>query len=70
MQFSWDSGLNTAHGKSIVKEGATEYLWLADNETGQVIKTTVDGEIVMRIERPGVQVYKGGKYAPTGVTVN
>ena len=55
----------------IVKESNTEYLFLADNESCGVVKTTLDGEAVLDIERPDIQVYaEGGKYAPTDVAVN
>ena len=31
LQSSWDSGLTEAHGITLVKEGDSEYLWIADN---------------------------------------
>ena len=31
LQRSWNSGLTEAHGMTLVKEGETEYLWIADN---------------------------------------
>ena len=31
VQRSWDLGLNEAHGITLVKDGDTEYLWIADN---------------------------------------
>ena len=31
LRSSWDSGLTEAHGITLVKEGGTEYLWMADN---------------------------------------
>ena len=31
VERSWDLGLNEAHGITLVKDGDTEYLWIADN---------------------------------------
>jgi len=71
LENSWTATVQNAHGMEIVKEGNTEYLFLADNTTGGVVKTTLDGEVVLNIERPDIQVYaQGGKYSPTGVAVN
>ena len=39
----------------IVKEDGIEYLWMADNETGAVVKSTLDGEVVMSIEKPDLE---------------
>lgn len=65
----WDATVQNAHGMSIVKEGDEEYLWLADNLSAQVLKTTLDGQVVMSVERPDLDVYREGKYSPTGVAV-
>lgn len=70
LKQSWDSGLSTAHGMFIANDGNTEHLWLADNETEQVIKTTLNGQRLMEIQRPDLKVYEEGKYAPTSVVVN
>ena len=59
-----------AHGMSLVNEGGSEFLWMADNTTGKVIKITLDGETVMRIQRPDIDVYREGKYSPTSVAVD
>jgi DNA-binding beta-propeller fold protein YncE len=31
LKRSWDSGVTEGHGMTLVKEGGTEYLWIADN---------------------------------------
>ena len=67
---SWASGLTNAHGMTLVKEGQSEYLWLADNKSAQVVKTTLNGDTVMSLQRPDLPVYGEGKYSPTGVAVN
>jgi hypothetical protein len=67
---SWNGTVDNAHGMTIVKEGGAEYLWLADNTTGKVVKTTLGGELVMSIDRPDIEVYRDGRYSPPGVAVN
>ena len=67
---SWASSLTNAHGMTLVKEGQSEYLWLADNKSAQVVKTTLNGDTVMSLQRPDLPVYGEGKYSPTGVAVN
>jgi len=69
VERSWNTTIQNAHGMALVKEGNTEYLWMACNDTGQVLKTTLDGQTVMGIERPDLEVYREGKYSPTGTAV-
>ena len=58
-----------AHGLSAVIDDGTEYLWLTDQSTGEVVKVTLDGEPVQSIERPpGYDT--GGKYSPTWAAQN
>ena len=83
---SWDIPLTDAHGMTLVEEDGTEYLWIADNRAkrqaslgyeypegprkGQVLKTTLDGQRVMSLERPDIDVYREQEYSPTWVAVN
>ena len=83
---SWDSGVLEGHGMAIVKEADTEYLWIADNgvknvketgytwlpegKTGQVVKMTLDGQRVLKLQPPELPVYKKGQFAPTSIAVN
>jgi hypothetical protein len=70
LKKSWDAPVENAHGMTLVQESDEEFLWLADNLTGRVMKTTIDGEVVMSIDQPDVKIYKeGGNYAPTDVAV-
>ena len=66
----WQGDFADAHGMTLVNEGGTEFLWIADNGSkrshsheydyapgagdapGQVIKATLDGELVMTLETP------------------
>lgn len=81
-----ETGLTEGHGITLTREGDVDYLWIADTgakrlpETdygyasgpggGQVVKMTLDGEIVLTLERPDLEVYRDGKYQPTSVAVN
>ena len=69
---SWDSTLTGAHGMTLVREDGSEYLWLADEnrDAPAVIKTTLDGDTVMSLQRPELPVYRDGVYRPTSVAVN
>lgn len=67
---SWGDRFAGAHGMTLVKEGKTEYLWLTDQNSREVVKTTLDGKKVMNLERPNHPVYQKANYVPTWVAVN
>jgi len=83
---SWQVDLADAHGITIVKEGDAELLWIADNgrkrqhgldyqypgagARGQVLKMDLEGNVLMSLERPDLDVYQEGMYSPTLVAVN
>ena len=67
---SWESGVENAHDIVLAKEGDTEFLWFADNLSGQAVKTTLNGEHVMRLGVPDTEVYRDAEYKPTSVAVN
>jgi hypothetical protein len=58
-----------AHGLTLVEENGTEFLWLTDEVTKDVLKTTVDGEVISRIDPPGSSSGAEQKYIPTWVAV-
>ena len=60
-----------SHGMKIAKEGDKEVLWLCSLGRSEVIKLTLDGEVLMTIPFPEKSgVYKSkGEYKPTGVTI-
>lgn len=77
--------LTVGHGITVSREGADEFLWLADPGSravrvdgelqrfagpGQVVKMTMDGRAVLTLDRPELAAYSEGKYAPTSVAVN
>ncbi len=86
LRRTWDVDLTEAHGITLVKEGETEYLWVADCAdkpakdngyefrsgvfSGRVVKMTLDGQIVMELQRPDLAIYRDGTFSPTWVAVN
>jgi DNA-binding beta-propeller fold protein YncE len=58
-----------AHGLTLVGAPPDEFLWLTDQNSGEVVKTTLAGETVLPIDKPDHPVYRqGGKYSPTWAT--
>ncbi len=41
-----------AHGLTLVEQHGAEFLWLTDQETAVVVKTTIDGDIECEIVAP------------------
>ena len=65
---TWNNGYDKgAHGLTLVKEAAGEFLWLCDYATQRVLKTTLDGEEVLSLKMPPMpDVYPTpDKYKPT-----
>jgi hypothetical protein len=59
------------HGMALVSEGEREVLWLAHTARHEVLKTTLEGEVLQTIgwpEASGLYEHKG-KYRPTGVAI-
>lgn len=59
-----------AHGLTLVEEAGEEFLWLTDQETRAVVKTRLDGEVVLELHRPDLAIYETKRYVPTWVAVN
>lgn len=59
------------HGMCISKEGEQEFLYLAHLGSHAVYKTTLDGEVLWKIEWPeeSGKYERAGEYRPTGVAV-
>lgn len=71
LKSSWGDRFSGAHGMTLVKEGDAEYLWLADQNSAEVVKTTLDGKTVQTLPKPDHDAYRdGGPYIPTWVAVN
>jgi hypothetical protein len=60
-----------AHGMAVVKEGATEHLFLAHHRRHEVVKATLDGDVLMTLGYPEkAGVYKNAdEYRPTSVAI-
>jgi hypothetical protein len=56
-----------AHGLTRVLENGNEFLWLTDQFSGVVAKTTLDGEIVQTLPPPQHPKYDSEPYSPTWV---
>ncbi len=49
---SWGNTFPGAHGLTIKDEGGEEFLYITDTELGLIVKTTLDGQEVLRILNP------------------
>jgi hypothetical protein len=70
LKSMWGDRFLGAHGMTLVEEEGAEYLWLTDQESREVVKTTLDGETVMNLEQADHPIYNERKYIPTWVAVN
>ncbi len=59
-----------AHGMTLLEENGREVLWLTDEKTKRVVKTTLGGEELLSLEQPPHAVYENGEkpYIPTWAT--
>lgn len=55
----WGTDYPGAHGLTLNVEGGEDFLYIADNKRHEIIKTTIDGKVVMTIPYPK----ESGKYA-------
>lgn len=55
---SWGDRFPGAHGMTRVVEQGTEYLWLTDFKTGEVVKTSLVGETMLQLQRPDLPAYR------------
>lgn len=49
---AWGERFPGAHGMTLVREDDVEYLWLTDQDTAEVVKTTLDGTTMLRLDPP------------------
>lgn len=66
---AWGDRFLGAHGLTLVQEDAQDVLWLTDQDSGEVVKTTLSGETLLQLDKPSLAAYDTGTYAPTGVAV-
>lgn len=65
----WGDRFGGAHGLTLVEEDGEEFLWLTDQDSSEVAKTTLDGRTVLRLTAPPLSAYAEGGFVPTWVAV-
>jgi sugar lactone lactonase YvrE len=81
-----ETNLTEGHGLAISQEDRGEFLWIVDTGSkrhardryqyppelpdGRVVKMGMDGQIVMSIERPDLEIYRGNRFSPTMVAIH
>jgi len=68
---SWGHEYPGAHGLTLFDENGTEVLFICDNARHQVIKTTIDGRVLMTLDYPKEtgQYTKPEEYIPTETAI-
>lgn len=69
---AWGSEYPGAHGLTIFNENGEDVLFICDNNRHQVIKTTIDGRVLMTIDYPKEtgQYAKAEEYIPTETAIS
>jgi hypothetical protein len=68
---AWGNNLPGAHGLTLSVEDGKDYLFITDTERHEVIKTTIDGKVVMQIPFPqeSDQYTSASQYLPTETAI-
>lgn len=68
---SWTLGFDSAHGLTLNEEDNVEYLYIADYKSQTVVKTTLKGEVVLKLPTPlELGIYDNPKnYLPTHTAI-
>ncbi len=68
---SWGSEYPGAHGLTLHNENGTEFLYIADNDRHEVIKTTMDGKVIQVFPFPKEtgKYHKKEEYIPTETAI-
>jgi peptidylamidoglycolate lyase len=68
---TWGNEYPGAHGLTLFNENGTEVLFICDNNRHQVIKTTVEGKVLMVLDYPKQtgQYAKADEYIPTETAI-
>jgi peptidylamidoglycolate lyase len=68
---TWGSEYPGAHGLTLFNENGTDVLFICDNNRHQVIKTTIDGKVLMVLDYPKEtgQYTKAEEYIPTETAI-
>lgn len=66
---SWTLDLSGVHGLTLADEGGEEVLWITDSDNHRVLKTTLDGRVLLELEPP-VEIYPDrAQWNPTETAV-
>jgi hypothetical protein len=68
---SWGTEYPGAHGLTLFNENGDDVLFICDNNRHQVIKTTIDGKVLMTLDYPKEtgQYAKAEEYVPTETAI-
>jgi hypothetical protein len=68
---SWTLGFKSAHGLTLASEDGQDYLYICDYRTESVVKTDLQGKVLLRFPTPAeLGIYTNPiKYLPTGTAV-
>ena len=68
---AWGSEYPGAHGLTLFNENGTEVLFICDNNRHQVIKTTLDGRVLLTLDYPKEtgEYTKAAEYVPTETAI-
>lgn len=68
---TWGSEYPGAHGLTLFNENGTDVLFICDNKRHQVIKTTIDGKVLMTLDYPKEtgQYTNADEYIPTETAI-
>ena len=68
---SWGTEYPGAHGLTLFNEGGDDVLFICDNNRHQVIKTTIDGRVLLTLDYPKEtgEYTKAEEYVPTETTI-
>ena len=66
---SWGTTYPGAHGLTLKNEGGEDFLYIADNDRHEVIKTTIEGREVMKLPVPSDIYERKEDYIPTETAV-
>jgi sugar lactone lactonase YvrE len=71
LKNAWGDRFGGAHGMTVALDGEVPVLWLTDQNSAEVVKTTLDGRALLNLQRPEIPAYQGGgRFVPTWVAVN
>jgi hypothetical protein len=68
LRDSWGD-FGGAHGLTLIGRGGSERLWLTDQDSAEVVETTLAGERVTELDPPDHPAYGDGSFVPTWVAV-